>query len=675
MNANREGGVVSSPSERAAARGSRWTNLDAESLADAIQKTADWLLDRQDDQGFWVGQLEGDTILESEFILLLTFLGRESDPACMAMARSILDRQLENGGWAIHPGGEVEVSASVKAYFALKILGFDPESPAMARARRAVLAAGGATACNSFTRFYLALLGQIPYDECPYVPPELVLIPSSWPFSLSAMSAWTRTIVVPLMIMAYHKPVRRPEAERGIAELFPSGPSAPSRRTRKLVSWTNFFLAVDRGLKLYDRLAPASWRKPALDAAERWMLAHCEGADGLGAIFPPMIYSIVAFRCMGLELDSPMITWALKHLDDLRIKEGDRIRVQPCLSPVWDTAIVAIALADAGLPADHPAWPRAIHWLLEKEIRKPGDWSLRGPKVEPTGWHFQFNNPFYPDIDDSAMVLLALARSPLSDTPEVQASIRRGVDWLLAMQNRDGGWAAYDVDIDNEVLTQLPFADHNAMLDPSCADITARVLELFGTLGFPLDHPAVVKGLDYLMSTQEPEGCWYGRWGVNYVYGTWQVLQGLRALNHPMDHPAIDRAVAWLEGVQHPSGGWGETCLSYNDPALKGTGEPTASQTAWATLGLIAAGRRDTTPVARGLDYLVRTQNPQGDWDETEFTGTGFPKVFYLRYHLYRVYFPLMALARGQRAGTHEDGGLTDPLACQAPSRRSFDEG
>ncbi len=656
MIANREGGVASRLSERPAAPGARRPSFTSDSLDTACQKTAEWLLDRQHDDGYWVGELEGDTILESEYILLLTFLGQETDPACGALARYIVDQQLECGGWAIHPGGAVDVSASVKAYFVLKILGYDPESPLMARARRAILAAGGAPACNSFTRFYLALLGQIPYDECPYVPPELVLIPPRWRFSLSAMSAWTRTIVVPLTIMAYHKPVRRLPAEQGIGELFPTGRSTPARRTKQLVSWTNCFLAVDRLLKLYDRLAPASWRAPALAAAERWMLEHCEGTDGLGAIFPPMIYSIVAFRCMGLELDSPRIAWALRELEALRIEEGDRIRVQPCLSPVWDTAITAIALADAGLPDDHPAWGRAIDWLLEKEIRKPGDWSVCGPRVEPTGWHFQFHNPFYPDIDDSAMVLLALARSPLSRTPAVQAAIQRGVSWLLAMQNRDGGWAAYDVDIDNQVLTKLPFADHNAMLDPSCADITARVLELFGTLGYAIDHPAVVKGLEYLFATQEPEGCWYGRWGVNYVYGTWQVLQGLRAIGYPMDHPAIERAVGWLESVQQPSGGWGETCLSYEDPALKGTGERTASQTAWAVLGLVSAGRHESAAARRGVEFLVSTQTEAGDWDEAEFTGTGFPRVFYLRYHMYRVYFPLMALARYREATPGQEG-------------------
>jgi squalene-hopene/tetraprenyl-beta-curcumene cyclase len=391
-------------------------------------------------------------------------------------------------------------------------------------------------------------------------------------------------------------------------------------------------------------------------------MEHCEGTDGLGAIFPPMVYAIIALKSLGYADDSPEIRWAMEQLDDLHIAEDDHVRIQPCLSPVWDTAIATIAMADAGLPPEHPAWSRAVNWLLEKEIRVAGDWAICGPRVEPTGWHFQFHNKFYPDLDDSAMVVLA-------DEPAVVAARRRGVDWLLAMQNRDGGWAAYDAGIDNQVLTKLPFADHNAMLDPSCADITARVLELFGTLGFPADHPAIVRALEYLWSTQEPEGCWYGRWGVNYIYGTWQVLQGLAALGWPMDDPRILRAVEWLESTQQSSGAWGETCQSYDDPALKGTGDPTPSQTAWATLGLIAAGRARSTAARRGIEYLIEAQNPDGSWDEAFFTGTGFPRVFYLRYHYYRICFPLMAIARYKAATERELGHTTSSLACRIPAQ------
>ncbi|HZW33578.1 MAG TPA: squalene--hopene cyclase [Isosphaeraceae bacterium] len=668
--ANTEGGVASQTSHRFASRRSSSALVSHHGLLDsALERTRDWLLARQAEEGYWVAELEGDTILESEYVLLMTFLGRESDRVCAGCARYIEDHQLSEGGWAIYPGGPTDVSASVKAYFALKLTGRSPDEPAMARARGAILEAGGAHQCNSFTRFYLALLGQIAYDDCPCVPPELLLIPPRWGFSLSAMSAWTRTIVVPLSIMSYFKPVRSLSPEQGIAELFREDPQRPARRTRPGLSWTNVFLGLDRVFKWLDRRVPAAWRQPAIRAAQRWMMDHCRETDGLGAIFPPMVYSVIALRCLGFDPDSPEVRWALKQLEGLHIAEGDRIRVQPCLSPVWDTAIATIALADARLPAGHAAWTRAVQWLLAKEVRDAGDWATRGPAVAPTGWHFQFHNKFYPDLDDSAMVILALNRSPLAGDPAVQAATRRGVDWLLAMQNRDGGWAAYDVNIDNQVLTQLPFADHNAMLDPSCADITARVLELLGTLGYRADHPAIRRALDYLWSTQEPEGCWYGRWGVNYIYGTWQVLQGLATLGFPMDHPRLLRAVAWLESTQQPSGAWGESCRSYDDPALKGIGEPTPSQTAWATLGLIAAGRARTHAVRLGIDYLLRAQLPDGSWDEAPFTGTGFPRVFYLRYHYYRISFPIMALARYRAALEREPGLSTPAMAFRIPAQ------
>jgi len=364
-----------------------------------------------------------------------------------------------------------------------------------------------------------------------------------------------------------------------------------------------------------------------------------------------MIYTVIALEVLGYDRDSAPVQWAHRQLEDLIIEEEDgKVRLQPCVSPVWDTAIATIALADAQLPPYHPSLFRAVRWLLGKEVRVKGDWAVRRPGVEPGGWHFQYHNELYPDIDDTAMVLLALQRTALGDSPEVKGATERGVNWLLGMQNRDGGWAAFDVDIDNEVLTKVPFADHNAMLDPSCADITARILELLGTLGHGPDHPSAVKALDYLWRTQEPEGCWYGRWGVNYIYGTWQVLQGLAALGFPMDDPRLQKGADWLESVQQPCGGWGESCHSYDDPTTMGRGEPTASQTAWALLGLIAAGRAESSSVTRGIQYLMGTQRPDGSWDEAPFTGTGFPRVFYLRYHLYRIYFPLMALSRYQAA-------------------------
>jgi squalene-hopene/tetraprenyl-beta-curcumene cyclase len=646
MIANTEGGVSQGALNQIRQRlPFRWTTSGIDELDAALEQAGNCIAGQQNPDGYWVGELEGDTILESEYILLLAFMGRLADPVCARCARYLLDHQIEDGGWAIYPGGPPEVSASVKAYFALKLVGYSPDDPALERARRAILQLGGAHACNSFTRFYLALLGQISYDECPSVPPELVLIPSRLNFSLSAMSAWTRTIVVPLSIMSHFKPVRRIEPERGIAELFDASQPRPLNRDG-LISWSRFFLGVDRLLKWADRRLPVSWRQRGVRAAHRWLIEHFENSDGLGAIFPPMIYTVVALECLGYDGNSPAMAWAWRQLEDLRIDEDDRTRLQPCVSPIWDTAIATIALSDAGQSEYEPAIARAVSWLLEREIRNPGDWQTRRPGLEPSGWHFQYRNEFYPDIDDTAMVLMALLRCSDPGDMSVRDAIRRGTDWLLAMQNRDGGWAAFDVDIDNQVLTKVPFADHNAMLDPSCADITARVIELLGTLGHGADHPAVARGLDYLWKTQEPQGCWYGRWGVNYIYGTWQVLQGLRAIDFPRSHPALVKAADWLESVQQACGGWGETCESYDDPALMGTGTVTASQTAWAVLGLVAAGRAAGESASRGIQFLIRHQSADGSWDEATFTGTGFPKVFYLKYHLYRVYFPIMAIAR-----------------------------
>lgn len=633
----------------------------ADRLDHAALRTRDWLLDRQAPDGHWVGELEGDTILESEYILLLAYWKREREPLAVKLGAYLRSKARPEGGWAIYPDGPFDLSASVKGYFALKLIGVPTDDPVMARARELILEAGGARTCNSFTRFYLALLGQIDYSECPSVPPELVLLPRWAGLNLDAMSAWTRTIIVPLSIMSATKPCRRLGAELGIAELFvdaaaPPGP--PRRRLRP--SWKGFFQGLDRFFKLADRILPASFRKPGVSAAHRWMLEHFENSDGLGAIFPPMIYTVVALDCLGYEPGSPVMQWAWRQLEDLLIEESGSIRVQPCVSPIWDTAITIIALADSKLPGYHPAVLKGVRWLLDKEVRVKGDWCARRPGVEPTGWHFQFRNELYPDIDDTAMVLLALQRAAISDERAGSEATRRATAWLLAMQNRDGGWAAFDADVTNQVLTKVPFADHNAMLDPSCADITGRVIEALGVLGESADHPAIARGLEYLWATQEPEGCWYGRWGVNYIYGTWQVLQGLSAINHPTDHPAVVRAAGWLESVQQSNGGWGESCRSYDDPTWMGRGEATASQTSWAILGLLAAGRVKSESVRRGLEFLLESQLDDGAWEEPEFTGTGFPRVFYLKYHLYRVYFPLMAIARSRAAGA---GAVAGPAA------------
>jgi squalene-hopene/tetraprenyl-beta-curcumene cyclase len=650
----------------------------------AIHRTRQWLLARQQEDGSWCAELEGDTLLESETILLLAFLGHEDSDLARRCAVYLVDKQLAEGGWAMYPGGGVEVSGSVKAYFALKLTGHDPSAEYMQRARTAIMAHGGADAVNSFTRFYLALLGQISYEQCPAVPPEVVLLPKWFPVNLYAVSAWSRTIIVPLSIMSALRPVRRLEPRLGIRELFVEEPENwPTLRCpglaggRGLFSWDRLFRTVDRLLKFYQRRQFVPLRRKALAAAEQWMTARFDQSDGLGAIYPPIVWSIVALKCLGYPDDSTEMQYCHRQLNDLclnDLKTGST-RLQPCKSPVWDTAITIRALAHSGVRPENPAIREGIQWLLAKQIRRSGDWSNR-VAAEPGGWCFEYANDFYPDCDDTAMALLALqtqfAASPAAcaalpsepaaadlpgETPEegrqriaaleeTVASINRGLAWLLEMQNRDGGWGAFDRDNDREFLCHVPFADHNAMIDPSTPDLTGRVLEALGRLGRRLGDPVVDRAVAYVRQTQNADGSWFGRWGVNYIYGTWQSLVGLIAVGVSADDPAIVAAANWLMVHQQPCGAWGESPDSYESPELRGQGSPTASQTAWALMGLMTAGMHDNPAVARGVRYLLSMQRDDGAWDEPEFTGTGFPRVFYLRYHYYPIYFPLLALSQ-----------------------------
>ena len=645
-------------------------------LSQALRLTESWLRDQQADDGHWRGPLEGDTILESEYILILAWAGRLDGAEIPGAARRILTEQLPQGGWSIYPGGPVDVSASVKAYFALKLTGHDPSSEPLRRARRAIERAGGPWAVNSFTRFYLALLGQIPYAACPAVPPEMVLLPDWFPVNLRRVSAWSRTMIVPLSLMWAFKPVRQVAPREGIAELF----SADARRDQvvKEGGWARFFRAVDRVIKTCEAIGFVPLRPRAVQACRRWMLERFAGSDGLGAIFPPIVWSLVALRAMGCGEDSPEVRECWAQLERLVEREPDgNTRLEPCRSPVWDTAITVIALVEAGRSGDGggpaattangaAAVPavvdRGIDWLLDNEVRVAGDWVGAVPAavgVAATGWCFQYANRFYPDVDDTAMVVIALAtwrdgarrRAPLTAVDarrreRAGAAIGRARRWLAAMQNSDGGWGAFDRDNNLEFLCEVPFADHNAMIDPSTPDLAGRVLEAFGKTGLSIGHDAVDRAVAYLRRTQEPDGAWFGRWGVNYVYGTWQALEGLRAVGVPATDPLVARAADWLVDHQQADWGWGESPASYADPALAGVGPTTASQTAWAVAGLIAAGRGECRAARRGVQWLLERQEADGSWTQREFTGTGFPKVFYLRYHYYPIYFPLVALAR-----------------------------
>jgi squalene-hopene/tetraprenyl-beta-curcumene cyclase len=648
---------------------------DKRAVARAVNKTSAWLLDRQAADGHWRGPLEGDSILESEYILILAWAGRLHGDEIAGAAARILAQQLPEGGWAIHPDGPVDVSASVKAYLALKITGHDPSSEPLMRARRAIAAAGGPRAVNSFTKFYLALLGQLPYSECPAVPPEMVLLPKWFPVNLYRVSAWSRTMIVPLSLIWAFKPLRQISDVDGIGELFADAQAAaPLPPVGGTGGWARFFRGVDRVMKVAEAVGFRPLRRRAVAACRQWMLQRFDSSDGLGAIFPPIVWSIVALRAMGCDDDSPEVRECWRQLDMLVEREPDgSTRLEPCRSPVWDTAISLRALADAvaaendgiasGLADASPSLDRAVEWLLDREIRAAGDWTHAAAAVPPSGWCFQYANRFYPDVDDTAMVLIALATwrecgAAVGDGTagqrlgRVRSAIRRAVGWLEAMQNSDGGWGAFDRDNNMELLCKVPFADHNAMIDPSSPDLAGRVLEALGKLGRRIGDPCVDRAIAYLRGSQEPDGCWFGRWGVNYIYGTWQAIEGLRAVGVPAADPAIVAAVGWLARHQQPCGGWGETPESYGDRTLAGCGEPTPSQTAWAVAGLVAAGRHDAAETRRGVQWLTARQRSDGSWDESAFTGTGFPKVFYLRYHYYRIYFPLMALARYSRVAT-----------------------
>ncbi len=642
-------------------------------LQHGIQRAERCLLSMQKADGHWVGELQGDTILESEYVLLMAFLGREGEDVCRKAANYLLKQQMPDGGWNNYPGGPADLSVSVKAYFALKLTGHDANASYMRRALEVIRGLGGAAGCNSFTKFYLALLGQFPYANCASVPPELVLLPRWMYINLYAMSSWTRTIVVPLSIFSACKPVRQLPEGKGIAELFlrdPWTPLWPAKPSERLLSWGNLFLGIDW---LYKKAEPllGPIRRLALKRAASWMREHLQASDGLGAIFPPMIYTVISLRCLGVADDAPEMKWALKQLEDFTIEEDDTVRLQPCFSPVWDTALALNALADAetsGETSAGEAMNQGASWLLEREVRQPGDWSLTNAGLEPGGWFFEYRNAFYPDTDDTAMVLMALAKTGQANTARGRPAAERGLRWLLGMQNSDGGWAAFDRDINREVLTRVPFADHNAMLDPSCPDITARVLEALGHYGYGIELPQVSRALEFLRKTQDERGCWIGRWGVNYLYGTWQVLCGLQSIGFDRKDPMVRRAVAWLQKVQQSNGGWGETCRSYDDPSLAGQGTPTASQTAWALLALLAAGEYESESVRAGIDFLLETQGTDGNWTEEPFTGTGFPKVFYLKYHLYRLYFPLMALSRYQKAIGSRPSALGQKATDRAPA-------
>ncbi len=622
---------------------------DRAALDSAIERSTRALLAKQAPGGWWVGELQGDSILESEFILLKWILRQESDPDLVKIANYLRRLQNPDGGWSLYPGGPPDVSGCVKAYFALKLMGDDPALPHMAKARELILRLGGAEKSNTFSRFYYACLGQISFDSCPSIPPEVVFLPQWFYFNLYNVSAWTRTMILPLGIVTTLRPVRELPPHLGIGELYvdhQAGNTLGTPEPGLPRTWRDFFLRLDRILKRYEEAPIQSLRDRAMAAAEQWLLTRMENSEGLGAIFPPMVYMLIVLKTLGYPDDHPVVVKGHRELKDFFIIEGDTIRLQPCVSPVWDTGIALHALAEAGLPVHSDAAERGTQWLLDKEVRFASDWQRKVRKIEPSGWFFEFSNPHYPDTDDTAMAIMSLKRL---GGEKAKPAIKRGIQFLLAFQNSDGGWAAFDKTESRPILEAIPFADHNAMQDPSCPDITGRVLESLGHNGCSTRDRLVRRAIRFIRSQQDASGAWWGRWGVNFVYGTWQVLAGLQSVGEDMNAAYIRRAVAWLISVQKPDGSFGETCASYDDPTLKGQGESTASQTAWGTMGLLAALGPQHAAVQSGIQWLIENQADDGAWDEHWFTGTGFPKVFYLKYHLYRHYFPLMALGRYRR--------------------------
>ena len=624
----------------------------ASDLDGAIAKATEALLARQANDGHWVFELEADATIPAEFVLLKHFLGEPEDLELERRIGVYLRRiQGEHGGWPLYHGGAFDISASVKAYFALKMIGDDIEARHMARARQAILDHGGASAVNVFTRFQLALYGAGPWKTVPTMPVELILLPRWFPIHLSRMSYWARTVIVPLLVLQAKKPLARNARGVKVDELYRTdhGGRPTSQVARRSAFWTVFFNALDVVLKAADPLWPKGLRRRAIQRCVDFVTERLNGEDGLGAIYPAMANSVMMFDVLGYAEDHPHRRLARTSVEKLLVVKDEEAYCQPCVSPVWDTSLVCHALMETGGEPAERAVRRGLEWLKPLQVLDvKGDWADTRPDVRPGGWAFQYRNDHYPDVDDTAVVAMAMdrARARLGADGYDEA-IDRGAEWVLGVQSENGGWGAFDADNTHYYLNNIPFADHGALLDPPTVDVSARCVSLLAQIGVPADDPRLRAAIAYIEKDQEADGSWFGRWGVNYVYGTWSALCALNAAGVDLKSPVMRKAVDWLVAIQNPDGGWGESCDSY---ALDYKGyEPSdsrASQTAWAVLGLMAAGETDHPAVARGVDWLQRHQDASGFWPEEHYTGGGFPRVFYLRYHGYAKFFPLWALAR-----------------------------
>jgi squalene-hopene/tetraprenyl-beta-curcumene cyclase len=622
--------------------------MQTQTIEDTIGRATDALLRQQRGDGHWVFELEADATIPAEYVLLVHYLGETANPELERKIGVYLRRiQAEHGGWSLFHGGGFDISATVKAYFALKMIGDTTDAPHMARAREAIIARGGADKANVFTRLLLALYGETPWNNTPTVPVELILLPRWFPIHLSKMSYWARTVIVPLLVLQALKPRARNARGIHVQELFSTAHEhAPARAPHQSRVWSAFFNGLDWLLKRVEGQWPKRLRQRAIEKCVAFVDERLNGEDGLGAIYPAMANSVMMYDALGYAHDHPNYVTARLSVEKLLVVKDEEAYCQPCVSPVWDTALACHALMEAN-GQDAPV-ASGLEWLKHRQVLNvKGDWAEEKPDVRPGGWAFQYNNAHYPDLDDTAVVVMALDRAKNTKNAEFGEAIARGREWVEGLQSKDGGWGAFDADNTYHYLNNIPFADHGALLDPPTADVTARCVGMLAQLGETKDSPRMKAALAYLEKIQEKDGSWFGRWGVNYVYGTWSVLAGLNAAGLDSASPMVRRAVDWLVRIQNEDGGWGEDCDSYRlDYAGYERSASTASQTAWALLGLMAAGEVDSPAVARGIRYLQATQEADGFWGQEQYTGGGFPRVFYLRYHGYPKFFPLWAVAR-----------------------------
>ncbi|HAC62400.1 MAG TPA: squalene--hopene cyclase [Cyanothece sp. UBA12306] len=622
-------------------------------LNEAIAASQNYLLSRQYPEGYWWGELESNITLTAETVLLHKIWGTDQTRPFHKVETYLRRQQNEQGGWELFYGDGGEISTSVEAYMALRLLGVSPEDPALIRAKDFILKKGGISKTRIFTKFHLALIGCYDWRGIPSIPPWIMLFPNNPIFTIYEMSSWARESTVPLLIVFDQKPVFKIDPVFKLDELYAEGIENVKYNLPSNNNWSDIFLQLDKLFKWTEKNKLVPFHQKSLQAAEKWVLNHQQESGDWGGIMPPMVNSLIAFKVLNYDVADPSVQRGFEAIDRFSIEEEDTYRVQACVSPVWDTAWVLRSLVDSGLEPDHHSLIKGGEWLLNQQILEYGDWAVKNKQGKPGGWAFEFINRFYPDLDDSAVVVMALNAIKLPDENRKQAAINRCVEWMATMQCQPGGWAAFDVDNDKNWINEIPYGDLKAMIDPNTADVTARVLEMLGSCGLKMDSDRVQKALTYLDKEQESDGSWFGRWGVNYIYGTSGVLSALAVIAQQTHQPQMKKAVNWLVSCQNKDGGWGETCWSYNDPTLKGTGVSTASQTAWAIIGLLDAGEAlgtfATDAIKRGIDYLLATQTSEGTWEEAEFTGTGFPCHFYICYHLYRHYFPLIALGRYQK--------------------------